>query len=179
MKRNALSLLIFLLPAVVFAQTVYQSRDKEGPVFSDTPSPGAQPVDLPAANVIDTDTLTQQQTQPAAPGYTAITILSPQDEDTLHTNTGEFQVILSLTPALISGNAISVSLDGKQLPTLRYSLQFNITPDEWQRAAADNVLHKLQVAVVDDTGNTLISANPVQFYVHRAFVRQPQRGTPR
>ena len=148
-------------------------------MFSDTPSPGAQPVDLPPANVIDTKILAQQQAQPAAPGYTAISILSPQDEDTLHTNTGEFQVILSLTPALISGNAISVSLDGKQLPTLRYSLQFNITSDEWQRAAADNVLHQLQVAVVDDSGNTLISANPVRFYVHRAFVRQPQRGTPR
>ncbi len=175
MKRKVFPLLICLLPAVALAQIMYESKDKEGPVFSDTPSPGAQPVDLPPANVIDTPTLAQEQPQSAAPGYTAFTIFSPQDQGTLHTNTGEFQVILSLTPALISGNAISVSLDGKQLPTLRYSLQFNITSDEWQSAATDNVLHQLQVAVVDDSGNPLISANPVQFYVHRAFIRRQER----
>lgn len=86
----------------------------------------------------------------------------------MHSNTGEFQISLALTPALQSGNAISISLDGTTLPTLRYSLQFDITSDEWQRAATDNVLHQLQVAIVDDSSSTLITANPVQFYVHRA-----------
>jgi hypothetical protein len=169
MKRKVLQLLICLLPAAVLAQTMYESKDKEGAVFSDTPSPGAQPVDLPPPNVIDTPTPVQQQSQPAASGYTSITILSPQDQGTLHSNTGQFEVSLALTPALQSGNAISVSLDGTTLPTLRYSLQFDITPDEWQSAAADNVLHRLQVAIVDDSGNTLITADLVQFYVHRAF----------
>ena len=56
MKRNSLPLLICLLPALAFAQTIYKSKDKEGPVFSDTPSPGAQPIYLPPANVIDTKT---------------------------------------------------------------------------------------------------------------------------
>ena len=176
MKRKVLPLLICLLPAVVLAQTVYESKDKEGPVFSDTPSPGAQPVDLPPPNVIDTPTPAQQPvSQAVAPDYTSITILSPQDQSTLHTNTGRFQVSLALAPALQSGNAISVSLDGTTLPTLRYSLQFDIKPNEWQSAAADNVLHRLQVAVVDDSGNMLISADPVQFYVHRAFRRQQKR----
>ena len=178
MKRKVLPLLLCLLPAVVLAQTVYESKDKEGPVFSDIPSPGAQPIDLPPPNVIDTLTPAQQpvsQAVPVAPDYTSITILSPQDQSTLHTNTGRFQVSLALAPALQSGNAISVSLDGTTLPTLRYSLQFDIKPNEWQSAAADNVLHRLQVAVVDDSGNTLISADPVQFYVHRAFRRQQKR----
>ena len=169
MKRKVLPLLICLLPAAVLAQTVYESKDKEGPVFSDTPSPGAQQVDLPPPNVIDTPTPVQQQSQPAASGYTSITILSPHDQGTVHTNTGRFQVNLALNPALQGGNAIRVSLDGSQLPTLRYTLQFNITSDEWQSAAKDNVLHQLQVAIVDDSGNVLITADPVQFYVHRAF----------
>lgn len=170
MKRNAFPLLICLLPAVALAQTVYESQDKEGPVFSDIPSPGAQPLDLPPPNVIDTSTPAQQQpvSQPANPGYTSVVILSPQAQGTVHSNTGEFQISLALTPALQSGNAISISLDGTTLPTLRYSLQFDITSDEWQRAATDNVLHQLQVAIVDDSSSTLITANPVQFYVHRA-----------
>jgi hypothetical protein len=177
MKRNALPLLICLLPAVALAQTVYESKDKEGPVFTDTPSPSAQPVDLPPANVIDTPTLAQQQpvSQPANPGYTAVAILSPQEQGTVHTNTGEFQVSLALTPALQSGNAISVSLDGTTLPTLRNSMQFDITPDEWKSAAKDNVLHELEVAVLDGSGNTLITADPVKFYVHRAFIRRQER----
>jgi hypothetical protein len=169
MKRKVLPLLICLLPIAVLAQTVYESKDKEGPVFSDTPSPGAKPVDLPPPNVIDTPTPQQQPvSQLAAPDYTSITILSPQDQGTVHTNTGEFQVNLALTPVLQASNAIRVSLDGNQLLTLRYTLQFNITSDEWQSAAKDNVLHQLQVAIVDDSGNVLITADPVQFYVHRA-----------
>jgi len=170
MRRNALPLLICLLPAVALAQTMYESQDKEGPVFTDTPSPYAQPVDLPPANVIDSPTPAQQQpvSQPASPGYTAVTILSPQDQGTVHSNTGEFQVSLALTPALQGDNTISISLDGTTLPTQRYSLQFDITSDEWQSAAKENVLHELKVAVLDDSGNTLITADPVRFYVHRA-----------
>jgi len=72
-------------------------------------------------------------------------------------------------------NAISISLDGTKLPTLRYSLQFDIMSDEWQNVATDNVLHQLQVVVVDGSGNPLITANPVQFYVHRAFIRRQVR----
>ena len=169
MKRKVLPLLICLLPIAVLAQTLYESKDKEGPVFSDTPSPGAQPVDLPPPNVIDTPTPVQQQSQPDASGYTSVAILSPQNQGTVHTNTGEFQVNLALNPALQASNAIRISLDGSQLPTLRYTLQFNITSNEWQSAAKDNVLHQLQVAIVDDSGNVLITADSVQFYVHRAF----------
>ena len=67
---------------------MYESKDKAGQVFSNTPSPGAQPVDLPPASVIDTPTPVQQHYQLAESGYTSVAILSPQDQDTLHTNTG-------------------------------------------------------------------------------------------
>jgi hypothetical protein len=50
-------------------------------------------------------------------------------------------------------------------------LQFDISPQEWESAAAADVQHTLQVSVVDGAGNTLIAATPVQFYVHRAFIR--------
>jgi hypothetical protein len=177
MKRNALPLLIWLMPAVTCAQTMYECQTKDGPVFSDTPCPGAQRLDLGPPNVIDTGTPSQQQTgsQRAAPAYTAFTILSPENGGTVHTNTGEFTVSVALTPRLEGGNAISVSLDGTQLPTLRYSLQFDITPEEWESAAAANVQHRLQASVLDRSGNTLIAATPVQFYVHRAFIRREQR----
>jgi hypothetical protein len=169
-------LLILLLPAIASAQTtIYECQGKEGPIFSGTPCPGAKVLDLPSPNVIDTGAPPPEQSAPpqaAAPAYTAFSILQPDDRGTVHTNTGQFSVSLSLTPALQEGNSIAVSLDGTQLPTLRSSLQFDITPDEWQEAATDTTRHTLSATVVDGSGNMLISANPVQFYAHRATVRR-------
>jgi hypothetical protein len=177
MIRFAFALLIFLSPALACAQVVYQCPGQEGPVFSDTPCPGGKRMDLGPPNVIDTNAPAPQQaaTRAASSSYTAFTIMSPENGGTVHTNTGQFAVSLALTPSLQGGNAISMSLDGTQLPSLRYSLQFDITQDEWESAAAANVQHLLQASVVDRAGNTLIGATPVQFYAHRAFIRQEQR----
>jgi len=171
MMRTA-SLLLLLLPAVAPAQ-VYECPGQDGPVFTNMPCPGGKRMDLGSPNVIDAGNPPQQAgaAQPAVSGYTSLTIVSPENGGTIHTNTGQFQVSLDLTPGLQGGNAVSVSLDGTQLPTLRYSLQFDITPEEWESAAAANVEHTLQASVVDRSGNTLIAAAPVQFYAHRAFRR--------
>jgi hypothetical protein len=174
MLRSTL-LLILLLPAIAIAQTtIYECQGNNGPVFSDRPCPGARVLDLPPPNVIDTGAPPQQPDVPqaAAPAYTAFSIVQPDDRGTIHTNTGQFSVSLSLTPALQDRNSIVVSLDGTQLPALRTSLQFDITPDEWQDAATDTTRHTLSVSVVDGSGNVLIGANPVQFYAHRATVHR-------
>ena len=177
MKLNALLLLVFLLPVIDSAQAaVYECQDQSGPVFSDTPCPDAKVIDLPPPSVIDTGASTQQpasqsDSPPAGPVYTAFSILQPQDQGTVHTNTGRFSVSLSLTPGLQDGNAVSVSLDGTPLPTLRTSLQFDISQDEWQGAATAATPHTLTATVVDQSGNRLIAAPPVQFYAHRSTVR--------
>jgi hypothetical protein len=177
MTRLAFALLIFLSPALACAQVVYQCPGQDGPVFSDTPCPGGKRMDLGPPNVIDTNAPAPQQatTQAASSPYTAFTIMSPENDGTVHTNTGQFPVRLALTPPLQGANAISVSLDGTQLPTLRYSLQFDVTQEEWESAAAANVQHLLQVSVVDRAGNTLLAATPVQFYAHRAFIKREDR----
>jgi hypothetical protein len=177
MTRFVFALLIVLSSTVAFAQAVYQCPGQDGPVFSDTPCPGGKQMDLGPPNVIDTNAPPQQQqaaTQAIASAYSAFAILSPENEGTIHTNTGQFTVSLALTPGLQGGNAISVSLDGTQLPNLRYSLQFDITQEEWESAAAANVQHTLQAAVVDRAGNTLMAATAVQFYVHRAFIHREE-----
>jgi hypothetical protein len=177
MTRFVFALLIFLSPALACAQVVYQCPGQDGPVFSDTPCPGGKRMDLGPPNVIDTNAPppAQPDTQVDASAYTAFTILSPENGGTIHTNTGQFNVNLALTPSLQGGNAISVSLDGTQLSTLRYSLQFDITQEEWESAAAADVQHLLQASVMDRAGNTLIAATPVQFYAHRAFIKREGR----
>ena len=177
MTRLAFALLTFLSPALASAQ-VYECPSQYGaPTFQDTPCPGGKRMDLGPPNVIDTNAPPPQQaaTQAASSPYMAFTIMSPENGGTVHTNTGQFPVSLALTPLLQGGNAISVSLDGTQLPTLRYSLQFDVTQEEWESAAAANVQHLLQVSVVDRAGNTLLAATPVQFYAHRAFIKREDR----
>lgn len=175
MSRIALSLLLGLLPALAAAQVIYESKDAEGrPVYSDVPSPGATPMDLPPPNVIETDRPAPQpqRAQPAAPPsppYTNIAILSPADEDTVHTNTGEFEVQIALVPDLRQGDTITVALDGTMLPTPHGSVRFSITSEEWESAAQEAVNHTLQATVMDAGGNALLSSSSIQFYVHRAF----------
>jgi hypothetical protein len=156
--------------------TVYESKDKVGPVFSDQPSPGAVVIDLPPPNVIEVvpaaavpppvDTLRRR--------YRALAIVAPANGTTLHTNTGDFSVSTKSTPAWRSGagDSIRVKLDGVLLPSRYRSASFKITPADWRMAAAVNVEHTLQAAIVDGTGAEIVQSTPVTFYVHRATVRR-------
>ena len=161
-------------PALAAAQsTVYESKDKAGPVFSDRPSTDAKPVELGPANVIQTTPVPQQATPAAAatPNYTALSISSPENGGTIDTNTGAFDVSVQLQPALrsASGDRIMVRLDGRPLKRRFSSVKFGVTEADWQSAAnADNVEHTLQAVVVDKGGAVLIESAPVKFYAHRA-----------
>jgi hypothetical protein len=151
--------------------TVYESKDKAGPVFSDQPSTGAKQIELGPPSVIQTTPVPQQATPAAtAPYYTALAISSPENEGTIHSNTGAFDVRLQLQPALRSarGDRIIVRLDGRPLKRRFSSVNFGVTEADWQSAAADNVEHTLQAVVVDKGGALLIESAPVKFYAHRA-----------
>ena len=157
-------------------EQIYESKEKSGvPEFSGQPTPGSEPVTLPAPNVIDT---TQPQVQPQAAqqdrstGYSQLTILFPTQQGTLHTNTGAFDVKVAVQPALKTGDAFRVTLDGTALAGRYRSTDIPITSEDFEGAAADNVGHQLEVTVVDASGNALIAADPVSFYVHRATVRR-------
>ncbi|HRD88104.1 MAG: hypothetical protein JNN21_01530 [Candidatus Accumulibacter sp.] len=163
-----------LITALAAAQPVYESRDRAGPVFSDMPSQGASEVHLPPVNVMDPAPAPPLPAPPApAADYTRLQITQPEDGGTVHSNTGQASVALTLEPPLQleRGDAIAVRLDGTVLGDRRTTLHFDISADEWQLAARDQVEHTLEVAVVDRAGNALLVAAPVRFYVHRATRR--------
>lgn len=162
------------------AQTVYESKDKSGAtVYSDSPSPGAKPMDLPPPNVIQTPPLPKQAPASAAPApaYTSLAVVAPEDGGTIHSNTGAFDVTLKVSPALRvnSGDRIRLKLDGNLLPTDYLSRKISVTEADWQAAATNSLEHTLQAAVVDKAGNTRIESEPVSFYIHRATVRRQTR----
>lgn len=177
----------FLVPALLLssvclpcaAQTVYESKDKAGnTVYSDKPSPGSKALDLPPPNVVQGGTpAPRPASKPApAPAYTALSISSPANEDTLHSNSGEFIVNIRSVPALraAAGDRILVKFDGTLLQHKYSSGAVTIRPEDWQ-AALDNAQHSLQVAIVNASGDTQIESAPVTFYVRRATVRRRAR----
>jgi hypothetical protein len=176
--RAPLVALLLVWPLLAAAQTpVYESKDKSGPVFSDQPSPGAKPLDLPAPNVI---ALPKPSSSPPAPastasaaGYSKLAIVAPASQGTIHTNTGAFTLQLQARPALRVQNseAILIGLDGTRLAQRYTTTTIAIKEADWMRAAAAGVAeHSLQAAIVDRNGVVLIESAPVRFFVQRATV---------
>jgi hypothetical protein len=172
-RRWLLTLGLAVFATAPWAQTVYESKGKDGPVFSDTPSPGAKRVDLPPPNLSDAP----RQTPPAPsapaqappPPYRSLVITTPTAQGTVHSNTGEFEINARLQPPLRPGHRTIVALDGRTLPGTYRSTNVRLSEADWQfAAAADTVEHRLQMAIVDDQGRILIESQPVIFFVQRA-----------
>ncbi|MFN9210121.1 MAG: DUF4124 domain-containing protein [Betaproteobacteria bacterium] len=160
-----------LAPALALAQgTIYESKDKAGPVFSDQPSPGAKPVPLPPPNVIVIEPGTPRAPAPAAPfAYRKFAVVAPEPQGTIHSNTGAFPIKLAVEPPLRKGDILRVKLDGNLLDGRYTAPDIALTEADWAAAAnPDNVEHRLQAAILDASGKLLIESAPVSFYVHRA-----------
>ncbi len=174
-RSISVALLALLGGALAVAQTtVYESKDKAGPVFSDKPSAGAAAVALPTPNVVagpKPAPVAAPQPAVAAPAYRSLSIASPANQATLHTNTGELALSARLNPALRPDDSLRIKLDGQWLPSSFRSTRLRITAADWEAAAtAASVEHSVQLAVVDAQGAVLIESAPVRFFVHRASV---------
>lgn len=165
--------------AALMAQTVYESKDKAGPVFSDRPSSGATAVELAAPNVVSVPaTATKATAAPAsaAPPYRRFVITRPAAQDTVHSNTGEFGVSASLSPPLRTSDRVRVLLDGTLLSSQYRGTNLRISEADWQSAASgSNGEHTLQLLVVDAHGNAWIESAAVQFYLRHAAVGSARR----
>jgi len=182
MMRLIAGALIATLCTLAAAQTVYESKDKSGAtVFSDKPSSGAKPMNLPPPNVTQSPPLPKQGPAPVAavPAYKTIAVAEPADGGTVHSNTGGFAVTVKISPALRAkaGDRIRLSLDGNLLPTAYASRRINLTDADWAAAASANsdAQHTLQAAVVDSTGAVKLESAPVSFFARRAAVRRRAR----
>jgi hypothetical protein len=179
MKRTVwLTIAAFALWSTAAVGQVYESKDKSGaPVFTDQPSQGSKQVDLPPPNVVAPQQGAPQAPQPAAPAfsYNQLAVVAPTAQTTIHTNTGAFNVQLSVYPDLRQGDAFVLTLDGNTLPSRYASGTIGLTAQDYQMAASNTHQHSLAAAVVDANGKVMISSDPVSFYVSRT-VREERRG---
>ncbi|MCU0921484.1 MAG: hypothetical protein MUF16_14320 [Burkholderiaceae bacterium] len=160
------------------AQTVYESKDKAGPVFSDKPSAGAVPVEVQPGNVVSPPVVkpAAPPAPSAAPTYRRLVITRPAEQDMVHSNTGEFGVSASLSPPLRPNDRVRVLLDGNLVPTVFRSTNLHLSRDDWQSAAlGSNGEHTLQLAVVDADGKPWIESAPVRFYLRGTAVGGKRR----
>lgn len=160
MKLRCLLAALLALHGATPAQTVYESKDKEGPVFSDRPSPGAVPVDATPRNIVSPPVVQPAPTQRAA-----------ATQDMVHSNTGAFGISASLSPPLRPNDRIRVLIDGNLVPTVFRSTDLRISEQDWRSTAvgADGE-HTLQLAVVDADGKPWIESEPQRFYLRGAAV---------
>lgn len=177
--RHAVGWALALCCAAAAAQTtIYESKDKAGPVFSDQPSPGARELALPPPNVMPGNAPAAQPVppQPALPAYRLLNILSPENQGTVHSNTGAFDVRVQTSPELRPGDSIRVKLDGNLIGRSFRSTTIGLTDSDWQAAASSaSVEHTLQAAVLDRDGKVLIESAPVSFYARRTTAGQGRR----
>jgi hypothetical protein len=177
-QRWILAAALAVFTMTPLAQTVYESKDKAGPVFSDKPSAGAVPLELPPPNVVSPPVV-QPAAPPApsaAPTYRRLVITRPAEQDMVHSNTGEFGIAASLSPPLRPNDRIRVLLDGNLVPTVFRSTNLRLSLADWQSAAVgSNGEHTLQLAVVDADGKPWIESAPVRFYLRGAAVGGKRR----
>lgn len=191
-----LALCLLLGGTVASAQTVYETRGPNGPVFSDKPQPGAKPVELRPLNVIDNAVLTGGNTeekgaaQPAprkarserpvaekdvAAPYRSFAIVSPENDGSIVANTAVFEVRVAVEPALRlgDGHAILVSINGKLVGQRFTATEFMIPPEFWgEQLPPPNQRLQLGAMIVDHNGVVLKEAAPVQFQLRYATIFQ-------
>lgn len=178
-----------LLPGVLPAQTVYESKGPNGPVFSNQPSPGAKVLVLPPINVMEAPPApppsppaasaappaSAASSAAAAVAYRSFSIVAPEDDGSVVANTAQFEVRLSVEPALRigEGHAFAVSVDGRPVAQRFTASEFTIPPEFWgDDLPPPNQRHQLAAAIVDRDGQVLKQAAPVLFYLRHATLLQ-------
>jgi hypothetical protein len=170
-----------LAPLLGYPQVYKWTQPDGSVVYSDSPQPGAEVLDLPPINVyapgIPPDA-TAASTAPAEPAtapaeapaqpYTQFGIVTPAQGATIQNTAYTVDVTLALEPPLQAeqGHGIVLLLDGQSVTEPGAQLAFKLNP-------VYRGEHTLQAQVVDANGAVLAATESVIFYVHQASRLMP------
>lgn len=170
MRFRPILVVLALFSLAAAAQEAYRWVDENGIVhYSDRPREGAEQIQLPRPNVAQTRRTaplqaSQSDDEPAdepAPGYEAIDIVSPAEEETLWNIEGLLNVSVSLTPGMQPGHQMRAYHNGVSQMVSGTSFQLQ---EVWRGE------HTIQVEVLDSTGKLLIRSQPRRFFVQQNTV---------
>ena len=169
-------IIVFLLPALLVAEAYRYVDPKTGEVvFTDKPPARQQadkikietpsvstPYQAPATD----NQVTSKQRQEQGEAVTAsLSILTPQSDETIRSNAGTVEVIVSLANAeKIKQFSIRYILDGE---TAVVSPELSATLDNIDRGT-----HSISAELVSPNGDVLALAEPRTFHLQRVSVRR-------
>lgn len=168
--------------------TVYKCVDEKGGVaYSDTPCPGGVRMEIPTEVLVPAP---PPPPKPAAgeaerketgarasafPGYSALSLQNPANEEVIRDNSGEgtVPVTISLSPPLRAdlGHRISLYLDGAAWPQRFEATQFELT-------GVGPGSHTLRAAVLGADGSELFSSATTKFSLLRVTKLSPKLPPP-
>ncbi len=172
----AFILLAALLSPLAVSQEIYRWVDKNGVVhYSDQPGPGAERVTITGTvarqpEPEETPALYQsdRRQQPAAsPSVRSISISSPAMDEAFFGTDANVPVAIALDGELQPGQEIALFLDGRRVSTNGLST----TLTNVRRGS-----HFLRAAVLDESGNPVVTSQQIAFHVQQASVASPPVG---
>ena len=175
MRAVLFTLMLVAVSAMASTTPIYKWVDENGVThYSDQPHPGAQKIQLQAAQTYKASTSSSQSRPPAppplpksssAPIYTC-TVSRPAAQE-MFQNTDVVPANVHVDPPLRPTDHLSVTLDGAAVPT-------TVTPDsEFSLNSVFRGAHQLAVKIEDASGATLCQSQGVPFYVRQASVLAP------
>ena len=188
--KTLLTLLLVSILSVASADVIYKWVDGQGNVHYGE-EPGQQSAErmdqLPGLSTYEPvpiepepEEAEQGDSEKPAPGlvpepeqevidYQSITIVSPENEQTIRSNTGTVEVFVAVDPPLGETDHIQVMLDGEPLPGQYGRSVFKL--ENVERGE-----HQLSVSIYSNNGKSLKSSESHTFYLHKA---QVNRASPR
>ncbi|APP06257.1 DUF4124 domain-containing protein [Vibrio harveyi] len=176
-----------LIATTTLAQVAYTWVDKDGVVhFSGTPNQGAKAISLPnlessapAPKVESTESLapqanaaqeptTEKKTKTDKPLPLSLTMLTPQHDETIRSNSGVINIQLEANRKLGIGEQLQLILDGKPYGAPQSRLT-------WQLNNIDRGTHTLAVKA-KRSGKLIASTSPITVHLHRASIKPTIKG---
>ncbi len=184
--RNCLWILALVAGAALATET-YRWVDENGVIhYSDTPREGAEVVNIrpaqgfkppvstvrPAARETGADEAAGEGPESADADTTYdISIVRPQQEETLWNLEGQLDVSLNVEPRLKRGDRIRVYLDGEEITGAPQRASSFTVSEVWRGA------HTLRAGVYDSGGRELAVSDTVRFYVQQTSTQNPNSQT--
>ncbi len=169
MRQILFILFISLSLSLSAASKVYKKVNPDGSVeYSDVPlDDAAEPIKLkPLQSITLSPLAPTQASQPASPAakpfkYERIRIVSPQDDEGIRSNNGDFTAKGELLPSLQSDleHHIQWLLDGREVPDAK-GLTLTLKN-------VDRGTHRLQLRVIDFGGKVVIETPTISFHILR------------
>ena len=158
-----------LTPVYATSAKVYVWRNVDGVlVFSDSPKPGAEEIDVKSSNEMISSSLNTSVldiTPKKIEDKFEVEIVRPTNNSTIRDNTGSVHVSGRIKPLFKQGLSIQLHVDGVPYKKPQTHSMFALRDIERGE-------HQIKLVLSNDKGKVIASSKPVTFYMHRASVNK-------